>query len=343
MVSFMCKKTIQLFAKLRLSRLALMALSVLFAQSAQSMTLDELLEICLRVKADDYITSLGPNEWQPEKSRSIFAVAKPNGVYAGVGADRAVTGLVLTPNAVGGLFVDIDPRSQLFHRINNVLGLSAENSAEYRRLRFATDFSQWSRLQGNVDAHRLKLDPKFFNWWKEVMTITDLQAIHDPSKGYFRDVNYLYNEELFTKYKNLIPVIVVARADITNILQVRAAIHPLELRQQKISVLDTSNVFSYIKAGEGILKVLAAFASVLTANSILLQTEGAPTNWWTYVGMRVSLVPRLAPSMTIFRIHAGEAWDREKENGYIMLEDEDSCDRLLAPNTPKSEQRKLNR
>jgi len=172
----------------------------------------------------DEITYMYPNEGNPKELIHAYSQRAPN-IYMGVGSERIFIGAALT-KALRAIFLDNDPEATLFNRVNIALLAVCNDMDDCLDLRLSSDFKAWKYRAEVYNKHNpdmgllsryvsYLLNSEVFAWWKDNVrskkiinagkpgTNELLVAMHENSKKYFEEANYLYDKNLFAHVQQL--------------------------------------------------------------------------------------------------------------------------------------------
>lgn len=237
-----------------------------------------------------------PNEMIQREAKEVLSQA-PAGVYVGVGTDRAFIGAAISPHTTHLLLTDMGANVVLFNRINTALLKLARSRQDYLELRLnprGLGHSLWidrayELRDFDEEARALLLNRDCFDFWQKNVVHTqklDFQAFHFNNEVdelspveksfYFKDANYLYDDQLFAKLQemalsNRIQSVQINYKDVDAVAQLMTAIRNEGLI---LSVLDLSNAWEPGYIGfEKMVDVIRLSAESAANKSVLLLTE----------------------------------------------------------------------
>lgn len=230
------------------------------------------------------------NEMKPFTAHELFKETSPEGSYLAVGnADRSyINGALSRTNSI--ILVDSDPGIIAFNTINTLLIRIADDEDFYRVYRKNIELAN-SMMENEFTLEDTQLSKKTFLkacslFWNYVHTKFEqklepllspvgksryCQGAHSPTissleydHGFvtllcpggtehpFEHANFLYDEELFKRVKKLAASAIIMQMDITNTKQLKQFQKTMTANNQRLSVIDISNIFpiDYVCTGE---------------------------------------------------------------------------------------------
>lgn len=192
---------------------------------------------------------LEPNETEPEKIKPHLDRMAP-GIIVSTGTERSFFDLLLSDeNRCSGLVIrDINPRAKAYADFL-ILALRLSNSREEFIDLLSSSYSEDEKIKQKIQETTLpnKLKQYYLDNFSE-LRFQYMKGSHifrgrltsdSPGKNYFSAVNYFNHDDHFYKLKRY--------ADNGKIIATVGDIGDLEfLREQPISVVDTSNIQDYI-------------------------------------------------------------------------------------------------
>lgn len=223
-----------------------------------------------------------PNEMKPLTAQEFFESISPEGSYFTVGgADRAYINGALA-NTSSLIIADNHPGIIAFNIINTILIRMASDPSSYRRFRNDIN-TVLLLAEDEIALEDSEISKTVFletcaNFWRTVHLIFEQKfepllspvgqssacaqphspEINDfeytyanfvslvcPGSGQapFEDANFLYDETLFAKVKQLAHSVTIVYLDITNRVELKRFLKDFQARNQKISAIDISNIF----------------------------------------------------------------------------------------------------
>lgn len=196
-------------------------------------------------------------ETDQQLSIEILKSAKP-GLYSSVGAERAIFGFNMTPNATGLLFIDYDPGVILFNLINLEMIEKSKEHSNYINMRKSSSYSDlFNLLPESYSQHYVNLkNPSLIKWFQNLSNreLDDNLAKFSP----------LYDEESYCRVKkfSLENKIYFRPYDFGSLGDAKNLGTELNIHSQNISVLDISNLWHPYYS--------RSFAMKITSDSFLL-------------------------------------------------------------------------
>jgi len=249
----------------------------------------------------DFADYLVPNENNAYDIKEHFDILTKEGLLVSTGTERSFIDLSLCEKCTGLVGVDINPRTKAYNDFNTLLLKLSKNRKDYLSLRKAdyVENSKSLNYQNVLNKIRIRLGKnnniskkikKYYfsnidNFAKIFFSVQpEILKLFLNSNNYsFDKVNYLLNDNLFTKIqhkaKNGSVIFVVNNINNLNFLD-----------NEKISVLDTSNICDY--------------TPLLFENNLKITKEKARVIWTDLYGLKgisyYSYIPTEKSSSEIF-------------------------------------------
>ncbi len=181
-----------------------------------------------------------PNEGHPEaiKESILDSYVIPGGTLISTGSERSFFTIALAEKGTfkRAIIRDIDPQIKAYVDCNVLLFRLSHSREEYKELLLQNPEEKERILQEKIETSSLS-EPMKRYYLHQLPVLVDSQKIHRQWWLFeeFQAVNYLENDELFWKIKEL--------ADAGNILATVGDISELDpFNPKEISLIDTSNI-----------------------------------------------------------------------------------------------------
>lgn len=238
---------------------------------------------------------LPPNEVNPSAAKSLFSEIQP-GVLLSVGTERVLFDYLLSP--VGKIkrviAMDFEHDVLRFHSLNRILLklVAKGDMIGYRGFRLNPSLESWVRVAESALAEKRISPAEFhdfanevsFNWWQEKVVKNSNWALfysHPSESNSYKEVNYLYINELFNRVQELS---FSGRYDIRSVnLSDRnsliSLITEIQHKNETISAIDISNAWqgdapNVYLGQKNTAVLLATFSEVVNNQTMFLITFG---------------------------------------------------------------------
>lgn len=235
---------------------------------------------------------VAPNELDPGHGARLFRDVAP-GVFLSVGSERGFISAALSERATHLLLLDYSPSVVKFNRLNIALLQMSESLQDYLYLRFEAKFSDIMEHPGRwkISTSLLSdMNPENWKWWERERTNPAWKAFHDLSSTDFEGANYLRDEKLFKRLRDMARAdkIQAELYDLRDVKQTKAIAALLKEAGLRLSVIDISNAWWPNYVGNSLESVLPVLADASTQLTRLVVTDarfvGAGIDSWVYLG-----------------------------------------------------------
>ncbi|MCB0339156.1 MAG: hypothetical protein KDD53_06110 [Bdellovibrionales bacterium] len=234
------------------------------------------------------VSFIVPNEEKPQNAGWILSKSTA-GTYVSVGTERGFIGAAMS-KATALLLIDRDLEVISFNRINIALLQAAKSIKHYRTLRRRSPFLEWKKAANNPgvspSSKALLENRETWRWWRnKVRHEKRFRNFHAPinqllPKGAFKGANYLFIDKYFRKLQTMARSnrIACEPAELTNKQEIRRIAKKLEQQPNRLSVLDLSNAWQYIRPID-FVTLLKNTRGASGQDGILLVTKRSGGQW----------------------------------------------------------------
>jgi hypothetical protein len=257
-------------------------------------TLEELTDEDLAVvkahKFDgQYGAYVAPNELQPKEMLPLVADV-PVGSLVSVGTQRCLmAGAKLSQIAKVHCY-DISHGVLVFNLINAKLIAIAKNRQDFLDLANKASLQDWrerlSQLHFKDDTMQ-----DLFEFWRYHFRSNPMNQLfaRPPTSVFFDEMNYGYDDALFTRLQKMILAhdVTFDWIDLTSSNGISALVKSMRRNGEILSILDLSNVPEYTMFTP-LTPALVAFAKISTPDTVILQTTENGSGLWFYSAFKMT-------------------------------------------------------